>query len=115
MRDIEKKSIKGWLEELDKAPEGGKNAGLWCYVYELASQPKRRRVAVNLSKLNRYAKDGENIIVPGKILGGGSITKGINVTAVEYSTGVEEKITKAKGKLLTLREMMKEESVRVMV
>ncbi len=113
MREIEKKGIKEWLAELDKVPEGGKNSDLWCYVYKLASQPRRKRVAVNLSKLDKVARDGENIVVPGKVLGGGSISKGINVTAVEYSDGVEEKIRGAKGKLLTLQEMMKKEGIRV--
>ena len=112
---IEKNSLRDWLEELSKAKEGGKNSGLWKYAYRLAARPRRQRVIVNLDKIEKHAKPGENIIVPGKVLGTGELKKRLNIAAVEYSGGAEEKVRKAGGKVLGLQEMMKQESVRIII
>ena len=114
-REVEKSSTGRWIEELSRAGPDGKNAGLWKYVHSLASRPRRSRIKVNLSDLYRFGKEGENIIVPGKVLGGGAIRKGLNIAAVEYSAGAREKIIGANGKVLGLEEMMKRDGVRVII
>jgi large subunit ribosomal protein L18e len=114
-RNIEKTGVMEWLDELSKVGKNEKNAKLWDYVYKLASRPKRRRIAVNLSKLQKHAQSGDNVIVPGKVLGGGKLSKELNITAVEYSHDAEEKIKKANGKILGLQEMRKKENVRIII
>ncbi len=114
-RDIEKNSVRIWLTELGKAQQTGKNSGIWRYIYNLASKPRRKRIAVNMSKLQKYAAAGENIVVPGKLLGTGSLDKSINITAVEYSSGALAKLRKAKCTVVALPEMMKKESVKIII
>ncbi len=112
---IEKGSVRQWLEELSKQGGEGKNAGLRRRLYALASKPRRKRIVVNLAKIGKNAKEGENIIVPGKVLGGGSIGKGVNIAAVEYSEGAASKIEKAGGKVVRLDEMLTRQGVRIII
>ncbi len=114
-RNIEKNAVTEWLEELSKIDEKGKNAGLWKYVHRLASRPRRQRVSVNLTKLQKHANSGDNIIVPGKVLGRGELSKELNITAIEYSHDAVEKMKKANCKVIDLKEMKKKDNVKIII
>ena len=79
----------------------------WRAVAEKLSKPRRSRVVVNVSKINRIARDGEKIIVPGKVLGAGVISKKVSVICYECSQKAREKIEKAGGKVVPIEEMLK--------
>ncbi|MGB9674709.1 MAG: 50S ribosomal protein L18e [Nanopusillaceae archaeon] len=88
--------------------EGRKNnANIWIYVAELLNRPTRRRVEVNLGKLNKYTKDGDVIIVPGKLLASGVFNKKITIAAWKYSVSAKEKVEKVGSKLITIEELLK--------
>ncbi|HIE18647.1 TPA: 50S ribosomal protein L18e [Candidatus Bathyarchaeota archaeon] len=80
-------------------------AALWRRIAEMLSKPKRRRVAVNLSRINRYTKENDEVIVPGKVLGSGVINHPVKVAAFTFSDKARSKIIKAKGKCLTIPEL----------
>ncbi|MFQ6086646.1 MAG: 50S ribosomal protein L18e [Candidatus Bathyarchaeia archaeon] len=82
-------------------------AGIWRDVAKRLSTSRRRRVAVNLSRLNRYTKAKETVIVPGKVLGAGTLDHPINVAAFTFSEQARAKILRAKGKCLSIQELMK--------
>ncbi len=115
MNQIEKNSINRWLVELSKVQSKDRNAKLWHYVYALAVKPRRKRISINLSKLERYANAGENIVVPGKVLGSGTINKNISIAAIEYSKDASDKLKKAKCSMLAISEMVKKESIRIII
>lgn len=71
-------------------------------VAEKLSSPASQRSQVNVSKLEKFAKDSEVIIVPGKVLGTGTITKKLTVVAFAASEQAIEKITKAGGKFISI-------------
>ena len=48
---------------------------VWRDVAEYLERPRRKRVEVNLGEIDRYVKEGDIVVVPGKLLGGGTITK----------------------------------------
>jgi large subunit ribosomal protein L18e len=48
------------------------NAPIWRRVAELLNKPKRRSIAVNISKLNRYTNEGDWVVVLGRCLGAAS-------------------------------------------
>ncbi len=77
---------------------------LWGRVAELMSRPARRRPVANISKINRYSEDGDIVIVPGKVLGTGYMKKKVTVVAFSFSKQAAEKISRAGGRVLTLRE-----------
>ncbi|MGC9071902.1 MAG: 50S ribosomal protein L18e [Acidilobus sp.] len=93
--------LRETIEVLEKA---SKERPVWGRVAELLLRPTRTRPEVNLSKINRYASDGDVVLVPGKVLGAGSINKKVTVAAFTFSKKAAEKITAAGGRILTLRE-----------
>ena len=75
-------------------------------AYELDRATRKRR-EVNLSRINRYAKEHEVVLVPGKVLGAGTITKKITIAAWNFSGKAIEAIKKAGGTVLTINELVK--------
>lgn len=81
-------------------------AAIWRDLAQRLSKARSRRVAVNLSRINRYSTSGETILVPGKVLGAGIIGHPVKVAAFQFSEQAKLKIAKAKGKCLTIEELM---------
>ena len=80
---------------------------LWKKVaYEL-SRPRRQRVTVNLSKIENYAKDETTILVPGKVLGSGAISKKVKIAAFSFSEGAKKLITNAGGHAMSIDDLYK--------
>ncbi len=80
---------------------------LWRDVAKKLATSRRRRIAVNLSRLNRHTKPKETVIVPGKVLGAGILDHPLNVAAFTFSEKAKTKIVKVKGKCLSIQELMK--------
>jgi large subunit ribosomal protein L18e len=105
------------IEYLFKASaENGVN--IWKDIAERLARPKRLYAEVNVSKIQRYAKEGETVLVPGKVLGGGRISKPVTVVALGFSETAKEKITSAGGKCMGIKELVeknpKGSGVRIM-
>ena len=94
------------------------NTPIWRDIAERLERPLRVWPEVNVSRIERYAEDGETIIVPGKVLGSGVLTKKVSVAAWRFSKSAREKIEKAGGRALSIRELMMENpkgsNVRIM-
>ncbi|MHA1615835.1 MAG: 50S ribosomal protein L18e [Candidatus Njordarchaeales archaeon] len=84
------------------------NAKIWRAVADILERPRRKRVIVNLSKINRLTKSGEVIIVPGKVLGGGELDHPLKVAALGFSESARKKIINAGGQTLTIEDLIKE-------
>jgi len=83
-------------------------AAIWRDIALRLEAPSRVWAEANLSKIDKYAKDGETILVPGKVLAAGDITKKVTVAAYSFSSKAAKEIVAAGGKVLTIRELMKE-------
>ena len=90
-----------------KRQSSNKKAPLWKEVARLLQLGRRRRITLNVSKLNRLTQKDDLIIVPGKLLGTGTLDHPIIVSAWNFSKIANEKIKQAGGKCLTIPEMMK--------
>ncbi len=84
---------------------------IWARVAEELARPRRRRRAVNISRINRYAEENEIAVVPGRVLGSGTLTKSLTIVAESFSLTAIDKITKAGGKPITLRELVEKEKL----
>lgn len=115
MTSMEKQSVNEWIGLLEKVDPKSKSSKIAKRILKLASLPTRKRVEVNLSKLNIYAKANENIIVPGKILGTGMVSKAFNVAAVDWSESTEKKLKHAGCKVMGLEEMLKQKDVKIIM
>ncbi len=80
-------------------------AKIWWRIAELLEKPKRRRIAVNLSRINRYTRPGDVAVIPGKALGAGSLNHPVTVAAFSFSDKAKAKIEAAGGKCLTIEEL----------
>ena len=102
---MKNQTLKDTIKALMKASdETGK--AIWRALAEELDKPKRRRVAVNLSRIDRHAAEGEVVAVPGKVLAAGSLSKPLKVAAFQFSEGALEKISLAKGEAMTLTELL---------
>lgn len=81
-------------------------AKIWRDTANFLSRSRRRRTKVNVGQLDRFTKWGETLVIPGKVLGAGAIDHPIIVSAFTFSQLAQAKILKAKGKCLTLNELM---------
>ena len=81
------------------------NAKIWHVVAEILARPKRKRVVVNLAKINRLTKKGDIVIVPGKILGSGELNHPVTIAAYSFSESAQKKIVDAGGKSLYIQEL----------
>lgn len=81
---------------------------LWKRVAKELEKPTRQRRSVNLSRINRYAKEGEDVIVPGKVLSSGSLNKKINIVSYSFSESALDKINSSGSKAILLKDYIKQ-------
>ena len=81
-------------------------AKIWETIATFLEKPRRQRVAVNISKINRYTKSGDIVVVPGKVLGAGNLDHKVSVAAFRFSESAKQKIVEAGGKVLTIEELV---------
>ena len=83
-------------------------AAIWRDIALRLEAPSRVWAEANLSKIEKYAAEGETVIVPGKVLAAGDISKKVNVAAYSFSAKAAAAIVAAGGKTMTIRELMDE-------
>src|SRR3989338_4778810 len=83
------------------------NVNIWDRIAEDLEKPTRRRRTVNIYKIDKYTRDDETAIVPGKVLSIGNLNKKIKVAAFQFSGQAKEKINLI-GKAITIKELIQE-------
>lgn len=81
---------------------------LWKRVMKDLKKPSRQRSSINVYKINKFAREGETILVPGKVLSLGDLDKKVDVAAVNFSAEARSKIIAAKGKTFTIKELLQQ-------
>ena len=84
------------------------NVNIWKRIASDLEGPTARRRAVNLTRINRYAKANEIVVVPGKVLSMGEIDKKLTIAAHAFSGSALEKIKSSGGKAISIQELVKE-------
>ncbi len=102
------------IETLDVLEE--QEAPIWNSVRENLGKVNRQRPEVNISDIERIAEDGETVVVPGKVLGAGRLTKNVTVSAFDVSKGARQKIEED-GEFMFIQDLVEEnpegEGVRI--
>lgn len=75
-----------------KAESRSSGVGIWRDIALRLEKAKANWAEVNLSKLERYASEGDVIVVPGKVLGSGALSKKVTVAAYGFSESAKMKI-----------------------
>ncbi len=98
--------LKTLISELRQA-SSSEEAPLWKRVAADLSKPTRQRRIVNLTRINKFTKENDVIVVPGKVLSAGNIDHKIEVAAYQFSEAAKAKIESAKGTVITIPQMLK--------
>ena len=84
-----------------------RNSGgaVWGDVAERLQKPRQTHAEVNLGRIERYAREDETVVVPGKVLGSGVLQKDVTVAAVDFSGTAQQKIDQV-GESTTLEQAL---------
>ncbi|MFB1062800.1 50S ribosomal protein L18e [Natrinema sp. CBA1119] len=83
------------------------DADVWRDVADRLEKPRRTHAEVNLGRIERYAREEETVVVPGKVLGSGALQKNVTVAAVKFSSSAETKIDQV-GEPVSLEQVLEE-------
>ena len=103
MRGPTNYQLQNLLVELE---EKAQQSRFWKSAVKDLTKQSRQQRTVNVYKIDRYARDGETVLVPGKVLSVGEINKPVAVAAVNFSAEAKRKIIEAKGKALSIKELL---------
>jgi large subunit ribosomal protein L18e len=92
--------------ELRRAARAQK-APIWATVADRLERPRHQVTPVNVGHLDRLTKAGETVVVPGKLLAEGRLSKQLTVAAVAYSKEARTKVHAAGGSAITVHELLK--------
>ena len=106
---IEKQSRKKGNPILVETLRAAKKTGneIWMRVAGVLSGPRRKKIAINLDNIEKATKEGDSIVVPGKILSQGEISKKIAVIALAFSEKAKEKLLKTKSHAVSILDEIK--------
>ena len=93
------------IQKLKK--QTGKNTKIYRDIAKRLEKPKRIHPAINVSKLEKHLNKGDTAIIAGKVLGDGTITKPVTISAKQFSKTAKAKIEQAGGKCIPYEEMLK--------
>jgi large subunit ribosomal protein L18e len=79
-------------------------ANVWADIADRLEKPRRTHAEVNLGRIERYAREDETVVVPGKVLGSGVLQKNVTVAAVDFSSTARTKIEQV-GDAVTLEQI----------
>ena len=83
------------------------SSGFWKRIAVDLERSTRARRIVNVNRIEKFAKENETIVIPGKVLADGILKKKVNVVAFSFSGNAKQKIMEAKGNTMTIHELMK--------
>jgi large subunit ribosomal protein L18e len=95
------------VQELKRTSHTEESA-LWKRIAGDLEKSRKNKRVVNLSRINRYTQADETVIVPGKVLGAGSLDHKVHVAAFSFSRTAKETIVKQKGSALSIPELIKQ-------
>ena len=102
-RQTEIPEVRELIVFLEKASKRNK-APIWADIARRLSKPSRSIASVNVGKIEKNTKEGDTVLVPGKVLSGGSLTHGVDVAALKFSMDAERKIS-SQGSCLDIKSL----------
>jgi large subunit ribosomal protein L18e len=81
-------------------------APIWRTLQKELEGPRANRREINIARLAQITKANEVLVVPGKVLGTGSLGHKLTVCAFSLSEGAAKKIKEAGGKVVTFDDLI---------
>lgn len=109
--------LKKLIHDLKKQ-SNEKDVGIWKDIALRLEKSSKNWPVVNLDRIDKYIKNNEIALIPGKVLSTGNLTKKVTIAAWSFSDKSFEKIKKAGGKYISIDELMnsnpKGENIRIL-
>ncbi len=99
-------SISKTLGALEKASQGN-DAPIWSRLIKMAKGRALSKTVVNIKKIAQYTSEGDSVLVPGKVLGVGSIPHKITLYSFSISETAAELVIKAGGSVNPVYDAVK--------
>ena len=93
--------------ELAETISVAKNLPEWSLIIKIISSSTKKQSAINLFEINAHTKEGDTVVIPGKVLSKGELTKKIRLCALGISEVAREKLKKTKTEYATILEEIK--------
>jgi large subunit ribosomal protein L18e len=81
-------------------------APIWRALQQELGGPRSNRREINLTRLAQLTRADEVVVVPGKVLGTGSLGHKLTVCAFSISHGAATKIIESGGKVVTFDDLI---------
>lgn len=110
---MKSKSLIDWQAKRKLNPElaatiiQAKKHNKWIKIAGILSSPRRNKIAVNLDDIEQNSKEGDTIVIPGKVLGQGDVSKKLRVVAVSFSEEARKKLKDKKAEIIKISEEIK--------
>ena len=104
---IEKQTKRKTNPELIETIRLAKKHTKWLEIAGVLSGSRKIWRNANIEEIDNATKEGDVIVIPGKVLSEGEINKKIRVVALNFSTRAKEKLLKSKCELLIILEEIK--------
>ena len=79
----------------------------WLPVAKLLAGSTRKHSSVNLTDIEKQTTTGDTVLIPGKILSKGDITKKVRICALGFSAMAKEKLKKTKSEAVSIMDEIK--------
>lgn len=104
---ISKQSQRKANPELVETIRLAKKNKNWLNVASELAKPRRLMSNLNLNEINNLSKEGESVIIPGKVLSKGELTKKIKIIAFGFSENAKQKILNNKCEIEYIKNEIK--------
>ena len=81
---------------------------IWKSIEKKFKSSRSNRSEVNVSKLDNITKEGDIVIVPGKVLGSGIINHKIILSSFSISVTAMKKVIDCGGEVITINELVEQ-------
>ncbi len=75
--------------------------------YKEVARRLKKCPGVNVSKIERLAKENETIVVPGRVIGTAKMTKKVKIYAYAFSAAAEKNVIASGSSALGMEEFLK--------
>ena len=108
-KQISRKSNSELVKTIDdlKTASRKNDAPIWKSIAKKLEGPNRNWPVVNVSKLEYNASKNGKVVIPGKIMGSGNLSKKVTVSAYSFTKSAVQKIENAGGKCMIYNEFIK--------
>ena len=79
----------------------------WLPVAKIISSSRRKYAKVNLSNIETKTSAGDTVVIVGKVLGSGDITKKVRICSLGFSKSALDKLKKTKSEIVSISEEIK--------